>query len=189
MMMNSDTLEQDTTDTDNTGQIEVVGDGQDNTGAAQGDPPDPVQDAKPRSQARLDLVGAVLTLDGIPYALSDLAEPVRAWLGLRGLVGRLLSVEDRAAAWQALRDGKTPADRVSGVKEIDAWRRAYALALADRRCKDEGAKSKSPEAATILAAALESAAKLDRVGVANAKKIPAVVTHWNKLTGHTPALI
>ena len=56
------------------------------------------------------------------------------------------------------------------------------------RAKDSGVKLKSPDHQTMIDEAMQTAATMDRAALTKARTIPAVVVHWNRLTGADAAL-
>jgi hypothetical protein len=129
---------------------------------------------KPRSPAGIIDTGArTVTLDGrAPASLDALSEPTRTHLALIGLRHVLRAGPENA--WQNLLAGKISTREPAKPKELDPGRLAYAHALVEITKKGEQ---------LTLDQAKERAAKLDKAGLAEAKKHPVVAKHLAKLTG------
>lgn len=143
---------------------------------------------KERRKSVINRAVSTVTVDGIEYAPAMLNVAAQQWCLLNGIRRHLLSAKDPTEAWFALSSGILPSDGAAKPKELDPWRKAYALALADKDAKAAGIKARTPEFATLLDDAMTRAAGLDRDALKKAKTIPAVVVHWNKLTGAEAAL-
>lgn len=152
------------------------------------EPPTADKARAPRSVITLDVKEATLTIDGVTYDATALPENSRWWCTLRGLASRLNATDNPAGAWTDLKAGHIPSHGPAKPKELDPWRRAYAHALADKQAKEQGFKPKSLEFAGLLDTCMAAAASMDRDGLTKAKRIPAVVVHWNRLTGNEATL-
>lgn len=152
------------------------------------EPPTADKARAPRSVITLDVKEATLTIDGVTYDATALPENSRWWCTLRGLASRLNATDNPAGAWTDLKAGHIPSHGPAKPKELDPWRRAYAHALADKQAKADGIKPKSVEFAALLNQYMTTAAVIDRSGLLLAKLIPAVVVHYNRLTGNEATL-
>ena len=148
-------------------------------------------DVKTRAERRpatIDIAAGTVSFAGGIYTVADLPPLASKWCELRGLASRLQASDDAEAEFAKLKAGTIPSHGPAKPKELDPWRRAYAHAFADKQAKERGHKLKSPEHVTLIDEAMQTAATMDRDALKKARTIPAVVTHWNRITGNEAAL-
>jgi len=144
-----------------------------------------------RRPATINVTAGTVSFGGTTYSIDGLAEIASKtirWCALRGLASRLQASDDPAAEFARLKAGTIPSHGPAKPKEVDPWRKAYAHAYAEKQAKDGGVKSKSPEFATMLDEAMQRAAALDKTSMRNVRYNPAVVAHYNRITGNEAAL-
>lgn len=127
--------------------------------------------------------GWTVAVGGDEFTLTALPVAIVSELAARGLRDLMLRAKDRSALYASLKAGTPPMTKApKGPKMLDAWRTAIAFALVDEQAKAGGVKAKSPEFAALVEAETARAWDYTRENLVAAKKIPAVVAHWSKIT-------
>lgn len=128
------------------------------------------------------------TAEGVqlgPIAVSDFPVSIHPHILLAGVRGLLNASSDPAALLAKLKGGEITLRKAAAPKERPPQRVAIAQAEAERRCKAEGVKLKSPEGEAILEGAINWAAGLSRSEVAAQMKKTAVLVTYAKLFGES----
>jgi hypothetical protein len=145
----------------------------------------------PSVPAKYDEAAGIVTLGHAGYEFDTLPAAVKRSLGLRGLADVLRGAmhrNDPGKAYAALVAGGLSTRAPKAAKELDPWRQAFAVALAEETVKAAGGKIRdkgreTPEYAVALDDAKQAATRLTRDGLTAAKKRPAVVAAYDRLVG------
>lgn len=161
---------------------------------AQVEPPTDLARVKTtRDRLQYDIAAGTVIVGGQGYEFDTLPEDLRRTLGMRGLA--MIVRQGGADAYRRLADG-TIGRKASTPKEkpIDAWRDAIAHAIAETSIKAAGFKirekgKETPEYIAALADAREKAKNISREKLTIAKRLPAVVAHYARLSGNPDAAV
>lgn len=141
-------------------------------------------DDKQRRRARLDVASMTVTpiADGVigsSYEIGKLPENVYAHCALIGawFLMRQLGKDDPGAGYAKLLAGELPERREAAGRKVSPWKQSIANALAEA--------TKKSDAPLTPEAALEKVGTFDRARLAQARREPLVVKHYQRLTGAT----
>lgn len=145
-----------------------------------------------RRNPRLDFVRREVDIPNVGiYPLSGVAPAVIPSLALLGLKQALLTAPDLAAAYNDLTNGVMLKFRDPVGAKSDPWHEAMALAIADQQAALEaGPKAKASAVAGIAAGYVDAmrthVAMLPKEAKKTMKAHPAVIQHYNRITGKVP---
>jgi hypothetical protein len=142
-----------------------------------------------------DFAALTVSRDGATYPLLDLPEKERNALALRGLGYLIGQHETPQTFYNELKAGERSVAREPKKEVIEPWREAGAIVHAEATVKGRGIKAApgkklrdTPEFLAELETARAFTKEWSREALAKAKKHPAVMAEYERITGKGSSL-